>query len=106
MGSSDGAKACKRDDGLAIVNDSSGQVLDRNENGYYCNIQKWRCVYYNSKKSLLTEKKYHLHATIKELPKMINERLSELSCNQEEFCPTRKQLQGITTIWKPPIQHK
>lgn len=40
MGSSDGAKACKRDNGLAIVNDSSGQVLDRNENGYYCNIQK------------------------------------------------------------------
>ena len=27
----------------------------------------------------------HLHAIIKELPKMMNERLSELSCNQEEF---------------------
>ena len=27
----------------------------------------------------------HLHAIIKELPKMMNKRLSELSCNQEEF---------------------
>ena len=50
----------------------------------------------------------HLHAIIKELPKMMNKRLSELSCNQEEFNKAkplyeeallqRKQLQSITKV--------
>ena len=39
----------------------------------------------NNKPSYVNAKSNHPHTIIKELPKLINKRLSELSCNQEEF---------------------
>ena len=39
----------------------------------------------NNKPLYINAKSNHSDTTIKELPKMINKRLSELSCNQEEF---------------------
>ena len=39
----------------------------------------------NNKPLYINAKSNHPHTTIKELPKMKNKRLSELSCNQEEF---------------------
>ena len=102
-----------RDDGLATVNSSSGPVLDgmrkdiisifKNEvlsitietnlietdfldvtfnllTGKYFPFGK-----VNNKPSYVNAKSNHPHTIIKELPKMINKRLSELSCNQEEF---------------------
>ena len=102
-----------RDDGLATVNSSSDPVLDRmrkdiilifkNEGlsitletnlietdfldvtlhlltGKYFPFRK-----VNNKPLYINAKSNHPHTIIKELPKMINKRLSQLSCNQEEF---------------------
>ena len=102
-----------RDDSLATVSSSSGRVLDRmrkdiisifkNEGlsltieinlietdfldvtfnlsaGKYFPFRK-----VNNKPLYITAKSNHPHTIIKELPKIINKRLSELSCNQEEF---------------------
>ena len=102
-----------RDDGLATVNNSSGPVLDRrrkdiisifkNEGpsittetnlmetdfldvtfnlltGKYFPFRK-----VNNKPLYINSKSNHHYTIIKELPKVINKRLSELFCDQEEF---------------------
>ena len=102
-----------RDDGLVTVNSSSGPVFDRmrkdiisifQNEGLSITIEKnlietdflgvtfnlltgkyfpFRKV--NNKPLYINAKSNHPLTIIKELPKMINKRLSELSCNQEEF---------------------
>ena len=102
-----------RDDGLATVNSSSGPVLDRMRKDVILifkneglsitietNLIETDCLdvtfnlltgkYFplrkvSNKPLYINAKSNHPHAIIKELPKMINKRLSELSCNQEEF---------------------
>ena len=126
-----------RDNGLATVNSSSSPVLDRmrkdiisvfkNESlsitiatnlietdvldvTFNLLTEKYfpfRKV--NNKPLHINAKSNHTHTIIKELPKMINKRLSALSCNKEVFNKAkteeavrgsriRKQLQSITKV--------
>ena len=102
-----------RDGGLATVNSSSGPVLPRmrkdiisifkNEglsittetnlietdflDGTFNLLTRKYSSFtkVNNKPLYINAKSNHLNTIIKELPKMINKRLSELRCNQEEF---------------------
>ena len=102
-----------RDDGLATVNNKSGPVLERMRKDIFSIFKNeglsitidanlietdflhvtfnlltrkyfpFRKV--NSKPLHIHAKSNHPHTIIKQLPKMINERLPELSCNEEKF---------------------
>ena len=102
-----------RDDVFTAVSSSSGPVLDRmrrdiisifKNEGFSITIETnlikidfldvtlnlltgkyfpFRMV--NNKPLYINVKSNHHHTIIKELPKIINKRFSELSCNQEEF---------------------
>ena len=135
MGSFDGAKVCElvglyllqklllllgkenfglyRDDGLAVINTTSGPVLDRmrkniislfKEEGLSITIEinlvetDFLDVTFNlgtgkyfpfrkpnNNPIYIHAKSNHSSTLIKYLPKMINKRLSDLSCNEEEF---------------------
>ena len=102
-----------RDGGLATVNSSSGPVLPRmrkdiisifkNEglsittetnlietdflDGTFNLLTRKYSSFtkVNNKPLYINAKSNHLNTITKELPEMINKRLSELSCNQEEF---------------------
>ena len=102
-----------RDDGIATVKSSIGPVLDRMRKNTISifknkslsimietNLIKTDFLdvtfnlltgkYFpsrmvNNKPLYINAKSNHSYTIIKELPKMINKRLSELSCNQEEF---------------------
>ena len=102
-----------RDGGLATVNSSSGPVLARmrkdiisifrNEglsitteknlietdflDGTFNLLTRKYSPFtkVNNKLLYINAKSNHLNTVIKELPKMMNKRLPELSCNQEEF---------------------